>query len=132
MTLQISPEALGDPARSRAVGLGQQHDELVSSGMGSTIDLAAPGGYTGTDLNGDGFGDGVLSTGASDADGTINPEFVFSNGTSMASPHVAGVAALVRGVATSASVDFLVFMTGFSPRASYRPASPAVSCRILR
>lgn len=65
------------------------------SNYGSTIDLAAPGGVTGTDLNGDGFGDGVLSTGANDRGGVITYQYVFANGTSMAAPHVSAVAALV-------------------------------------
>lgn len=65
------------------------------SNFGSTVDIAAPGGFTGGDFNGDGFADGVLSTGGSDAGGRITYEYRFSNGTSMASPHVAAVAALV-------------------------------------
>ncbi len=65
------------------------------SNSGSTIELAAPGGFTGTDLNGDGFSDGVLSIGGSDGGATLQYLYIFSNGTSMATPHVSGVAALM-------------------------------------
>lgn len=62
------------------------------SNYGSTVDLAAPGGDLGADRNGDGFADGVLST-LWDTSG--NPAFAFYQGTSMACPHVAGLAALL-------------------------------------
>jgi serine protease len=67
------------------------------SNYGSTVDIAAPGGNLNVDLNGDGYGDGVLQqTCINGSDG-----YYFMQGTSMASPHVAGVAAMMKSVNSS-------------------------------
>jgi serine protease len=66
------------------------------SNYGATISVAAPGGDTSADQNGDAIGDGVLSTLGRDESGTIEMVYGFYQGTSMAAPHVAGVAALMK------------------------------------
>jgi len=87
------------------------------SSFGPTVDLAAPGGDSRFDKNSDGWPDGVLST--LRRDGVTPPEdtYVFYQGTSMACPHAAGVAALllaldptltpqeIEDVLTSTAVD---------------------------
>jgi serine protease len=75
------------------------------SNFGSTVDVAAPGGDYSTDLNGDGYVDGVLSLSADDATGDTQPVYTFYQGTSMAAPHVAGIAALMKAVRPSLTAE---------------------------
>ena len=69
------------------------------SNKGIGLDIVAPGGDLSGDLNGDGYGDGVLQ------ETLIGGEwgYYLFQGTSMACPHVAAVAALLiaSGVATA-------------------------------
>jgi serine protease len=75
-----------------------QFDETTTfySNWGKEIDIAAPGGNTRVDQNGDGFPDGVLQNTVVPGD-TSRTDYLWFMGTSMASPHVAGVAALIIG-----------------------------------
>jgi len=68
------------------------------SNYGTKIDVAAPGGDIRQDFNGDGYSDGVLSTCGNDSSGRILNVYKLYQGTSMASPHMAGVAALMKSV----------------------------------
>src|SRR4029079_11969389 len=75
-----------------------QFDETTTfySNWGKEIAVAAPGGNTRVDQNGDGQPDGVLQNTIAVGDPSKSDYFAFM-GTSMASPHAAGVAALVVG-----------------------------------
>lgn len=65
------------------------------SNYGVTIDVAAPGGNFGRDVNLDGFNDGVLSSVLTE---DLKPTYKYYPGTSMAAPHVAGVIAMMKAV----------------------------------
>jgi serine protease len=97
-----------------------QFDETTTfySNWGKEISVAAPGGNTRVDQNGDGVPDGVLQN-------TVTPgnidkqDYLLFMGTSMASPHVAGVAALLvsAGVRDPHVVKTLLEQTAHRPTA---------------
>jgi serine protease len=96
-TSQLSYPASYDGVVSvGAVGLNSA--KAPYSNIGAALDVVAPGGDASADLNGDGFPDGILSTLAIDASGAIVTTYQYNHGTSMAAPHMAGVAALMKAV----------------------------------
>ena len=91
--------------------VGPDKQRAPYSNFGMFVDVAAPGGNLELDLNGDGLPDGVLSTSVGFDAGERTSAVRFMEGTSMASPHIAGVAALMKSVyadLTPADLDALL------------------------
>ncbi|WP_251358463.1 S8 family serine peptidase [Kangiella sp. TOML190] len=84
------------PGVINVAATGRQGERASYSNYGSNIDVAAPGG------NGN---DGIASTLNDGAQGPGSDIYVYYQGTSMAAPHVAGVAALMFEANPNATPD---------------------------
>jgi len=94
--IPVYPAAYEGVVSVGAVGPAKR--QTFYSNFGPTIDVVAPGGDMRGDLNGDGYPDGVLSLTGIEVNGGLSYGYIFYQGTSMAAPHVAGVAALMKAV----------------------------------
>ncbi len=65
------------------------------SNYNSQVDVAAPGGDLATDINRDGWGDGVLSLTVTGDERLLLGGYAFYQGTSVAAPQVSGIIALM-------------------------------------
>lgn len=85
----------------------------VPAEVADIINLSLAGGDVTVDRNGDSNGDGVLSCIVDDTSGVRVTNYAFYQDTSMAAPHMAGVAALMKAIdpgLTPSEFDFLLIV----------------------
>ena len=109
-------DGIGDPgisypaAYDETIAVGAiRYDNARSqySNYGTGLDITAPGGDSSVDQNGDGSPDGILqqtfpgSCYVGGATSTTTFDYLFCQGTSMATPHISGVASLLFSIGYS-------------------------------
>lgn len=97
------PANCNDVITVSAVDLNKELAEY--SNFGNAIDVAAPGGRDNIDFDNNGFVDAILSLSAVSGAGGLNYIYNYRFGTSMATPHVSGVFALMLTVNPDLSAD---------------------------
>ncbi|OOZ36474.1 hypothetical protein BOW52_10755 [Solemya elarraichensis gill symbiont] len=99
----FSPASCDDILTVSAVG----YDKSLAyySNFGLDIDVAAPGGNMSQNLSGDSDPDGVYSTMGDDTPTYVTYDYVYYHGTSMATPHVAGVIGLMKSANNALTPD---------------------------
>ena len=105
---QEAPGAYGYPASCENVisvaATAANGLRAYYSTYNDAVDIAAPGGDVGADVNADGYSDGVLAFDS-------NEDLAFYQGTSMASPHVAGAIGILYALVPellASQVDALI------------------------